>query len=310
MNSTARDGMEPHGTHAVRNDNMRALATHRLNISRARKIGMFTERMEIAPEFAAMILEQFAPEGTNRTLRRNHVASLAAQMADGKWNPNTHQGIAFRTDGVLADGQHRLAASVQAGVSFTVPVTYGQPEDVFFVLDDGARRSPADILQIGGATIVDKALVASVARQLLGLGRGSDDKRLTLEFVQRNTELLSVATRYARSVTNQIRKRVTPTPLATAIFLISRVADSNDVKRFVDCLASGADLSGGNPILTLRNALINKTIAHSYRHYDDANHVVAAAVVLAWNLWRSGRKCASVRPLVIGKDDAFPAVRA
>src|SRR2546429_1878241 len=62
----------------------------------------------------------------------------------------THQGIAFDTTGALVDGQHRLAAIVEADVPVEVTVFSEVPEGAFDVLDTGKRRNAADVLAIEG----------------------------------------------------------------------------------------------------------------------------------------------------------------
>src|SRR5438046_2404287 len=54
--------------------------------------------------------EQWLAANTaNRPLSRSTVRGFADAMRSGEWLV-THQGVAFDTDGVLVDGQHRLAA--------------------------------------------------------------------------------------------------------------------------------------------------------------------------------------------------------
>jgi hypothetical protein len=51
----------------------------------------------------------------NRPLSKPIVKAFAEAMRRGEWVV-THRGIAFDTNGVLVDGQHRLAAIVEADV--------------------------------------------------------------------------------------------------------------------------------------------------------------------------------------------------
>src|SRR6185503_17546608 len=70
-------------------------------------------------------------------------------MRRGEWMV-THQGIAFDTRGVLVDGQHRLAAIIEADVPVELTVFTDVGEGTFDVLDIGKRRSAADVLAIEG----------------------------------------------------------------------------------------------------------------------------------------------------------------
>lgn len=89
----------------------------------------------------------------NRAMRKFVVAGYAQQMRDGEWKL-THQGVAFDVNGVLIDGQHRLAAIVEAGVIVPMMVTVNAPSVSFESLDCGIKRTVADRL------VMDKKVVA------------------------------------------------------------------------------------------------------------------------------------------------------
>ena len=67
----------------------------------------------------------------------------------------THQGIAFDVNGVLVDGQHRLAAVIEADVPVELTVFTEVGEGTFDVLDTGKRRTAADVLAIEGGEVLD-----------------------------------------------------------------------------------------------------------------------------------------------------------
>ncbi len=81
----------------------------------------------------------------NRPMRKITVAGYAEQMKTGQWHL-THQGVAFDVTGALIDGQHRLAAIVQANVIVPMMVTMNAPAVSFETLDCGIKRTVADRL--------------------------------------------------------------------------------------------------------------------------------------------------------------------
>ena len=107
---------------------------------------MRSRTVTITPKKAAEMLEH---NGHNRPLTRTRVREFAEAMKRGDWQL-THQGIAFDTDGQLKDGQHRLAAIVEADQPVTMMVTTDLPPETFDVLDTGKRRTAADALTING----------------------------------------------------------------------------------------------------------------------------------------------------------------
>lgn len=81
----------------------------------------------------------------NRAFRATHARSIAEEMRRGEWRL-THQGIAFSTRGRLLDGQHRLAAIADAGVTVPLLVFVDADEGGFAMFDRGRRRDTADVL--------------------------------------------------------------------------------------------------------------------------------------------------------------------
>lgn len=292
---------------------------HGRAVQKARKEGMFTVREVFSPEYALYILEHHAPEGTNRTISAPRVAALAAQMTAGQWNSNSHQGIAFRVDGVLSDGQHRLTACVNSGKPFTTLVTYGQPHDVFAVLDQGTQRTGAHILQAAGLYVPSVNHMAAAARQLIILSSvdispneaaRAFNKALLVPFVRAHNDALTIAVRRARTAAQAISNRIPVTPLAAALFLIAKNADPSRIEVFCEALGKGASLEADSPVLVLRNALIGGGAAHGYRAVDDRSRAITASIINAWNLWTARRKARSFKPLAYKRAEAFPEPRA
>ena len=85
----------------------------------------------------------------NRPVNDAHVKRLAADIRANRWRL-THQGIAFDTEGLLIDGQHRLWAVIEAGIPVRMRVFFNEPPENKSVVDSGQRRSNLDILNITG----------------------------------------------------------------------------------------------------------------------------------------------------------------
>jgi hypothetical protein len=75
--------------------------------------GVVRSRVQtVTPKKAA---EYLARNTANRPLAKRTVREFAQAMRRGEWLV-THQGIAFDTTGALVDGQHRLAAIIEADI--------------------------------------------------------------------------------------------------------------------------------------------------------------------------------------------------
>lgn len=119
---------------------------------------MKTEVVTITPEMA----EEWLKKNIRniRPLRKAAVSYLAAEITAGKWEL-THQGIAFGADGILVDGQHRLAAIARAGVPVECMVTWGIQETGTCAIDSGTKRSFGARL---GMSTRRAAVMAAIAR--------------------------------------------------------------------------------------------------------------------------------------------------
>jgi hypothetical protein len=98
---------------------------------------------------------------SNRNLRKSLVSQYARDMANGKWRL-THQGVAFNCDGTLLDGQHRLKAIVESGVTVQMLVARGVDSKHQLVMDDHAKRSAGDALTLARGERVTATEVAIV----------------------------------------------------------------------------------------------------------------------------------------------------
>jgi hypothetical protein len=98
---------------------------------------------------------------SNRNLRKSLVSQYARDMTNGKWRL-THQGVAFNCDGTLLDGQHRLKAIVESGVTVQMLVARGVDSKNQLVMDDHAKRSAGDALTLARGERVTATEVAIV----------------------------------------------------------------------------------------------------------------------------------------------------
>lgn len=80
----------------------------------------------ISPEEAEAYL---ANNAKHRPIKEKKVAAYMNEMVDGKWRLNG-KTICFDRNGRLLNGQHRLSAVVQSGVSMTTVVVRGLDPDL------------------------------------------------------------------------------------------------------------------------------------------------------------------------------------
>jgi hypothetical protein len=101
--------------------------------------------------------------GNNRKLMKGKIDKWATSMLDGEWI--VAESIKFDKNGNLFDGQHRLMAVIQTGLTIDFLVTEGYDPKAAQVVDIGANRRLEHIAQLQGKKF-DK-FQASVMRAML-----------------------------------------------------------------------------------------------------------------------------------------------
>lgn len=118
----------------------------------------------ITPEQAARLLTL---NRRNRRMRMGFVRYLADQLRKGRWVVTT-DCVGLRDDGALANGQHRLAAIVMAGIAADVLWVEGVDEATWRAIDTGNKRSNADALEISNVLSADCKFIAELTNRVVG----------------------------------------------------------------------------------------------------------------------------------------------
>lgn len=124
---------------------------------------MYTQQETVTPAIARQYLEH---NTHNRPINRAHVRELADELRAGRWR-ETHQGLAFATDGRLLDGQHRLMAIVEADTAAELLVTRDLDATTFGVIDQGAKRTAAQLYAIQSGALKEGNRMTAMARIIL-----------------------------------------------------------------------------------------------------------------------------------------------
>lgn len=142
----------------------------------------------ITPKLAKAWLER----NTNnyRKLSEQIVEAYASDMANDLWEENG-ESIVFDEDGVLKDGQHRLAAIIKADKPITMFVIEGVSRDVT-TWDDGKIRSTKERAMASGIT-VDNSEIGAATLIVNGFTKHKSSKSLVVNFLEENGELLHKA---------------------------------------------------------------------------------------------------------------------
>jgi len=120
------------------------------------------ETKAVGPEVAAILLEG---NTRNRPAKPQHIENLAREMTEGRFQYN---GDTIRVDrnGNLLDGQHRLMAVVKSGTTHLMTIISGLDPEAFLTIDQGTRRTSADMLGVANPELKNIAHMASASRLL------------------------------------------------------------------------------------------------------------------------------------------------
>lgn len=233
----------------------------------------------------------------NRKPRDGKITQYANDMRSGDWFDNG-ETIKFDTDDQLIDGQHRLAAIIEAGVPIEMTIARNVQPRAIKTIDTGVPRGFADVLKFGGGTDVN--VTAAVVRRIIlwdrglrstgssGGGGASSAATSTSQLLERYESDVAgfrMAATRGRDVRTHTGGLLTSTTAGTAFYLFARI-DYTAANDFFDRFISGANLGSGHPILTLRQRLLRAKNAERLKEAEKL-----ALAIRAWNFYRSEEPC-------------------
>lgn len=246
--------------------------------------------------------ELLAANTSNRPVSKSTVRSFAEAMRRGDWLV-THQGIAFDTNGVLVDGQHRLAAIIEAETPVEVTVFTDVAPDSFDVLDTGKRRTAADVLAIEGekSTTLLAAMVRTVwlyenrrDASWSGGAAGVTNHQIVqaLEAHPRIREFVPVGERIAGE-TGMIKSAA-----GAASYLVDQANKRGKARlaEWFEGIIDGAGLAKSDPRLIFRRtmfAMARRQAGVVQRRRDTREHV--GLYLRAYNAWAGDEPLTSLR---------------
>lgn len=106
----------------------------------------------ITPKIAKDMLIYCPNETFYRTRSNSKVKQWIKELELGEWIPTT-QGVGFDINGDMVDGQHRLTAIEQSGISATLLVCRGLPVSSVNKIDVGRKRTLQDLTGLSSTVI-------------------------------------------------------------------------------------------------------------------------------------------------------------
>lgn len=259
------------------------------------------EVRKIGPQEAAALLQD-AFEG-QRKRRDVHIQRLAEDMRLGRFRLSPDAVLICQ--GKLANGQHRLAAVVESGLTQPFVVMETNDSELYKVLDSGIGRTVGDAIgtrEYVTATSAIARLVCLYDKKLLTAYGGSVAKlgRLDLiEFAQTNAEKINGMIHFVQPLFEK-SPIITPSIMCAALMLGERRYNGGKPQDFAASVYSGMEPD------TAAWVLREKMIKNSQSRMHKLNRIyVFALTVKSLKNYCEGNRVSQVR---LSKGEPFPEI--
>ena len=259
-----------------------------------------THNGEIQRELKATVLPSQARQWLdtantmNRPLSAPRVRQFALDMQEGRWL-YTGDPIRFGSDGILIDGQHRLAACVESGIPLVVDIIKGLDPNIQLVIDSYAGRQAAQQLAIKGKRTGESrpnlTSCCAIAQLLIiheryGIQRLNNpmSKATRAEVISRVQVDPSIA-ESAHIVCCPAMRQLGPISIAGFCHYIFNRQDPTAAELFFTELKTGENLSRDNPAYLMRERLLQNRMSKAKLMNLD----IIALYFRAWIQYRSGK---------------------
>lgn len=240
----------------------------------------------------------------NRKLRVRAVKAYARDMAAGKWQMSG-EPIKIDTNGNLRDGQHRLAAVIEAQVTVPMLVVRGVETESQRVMDSGLRRKVTDHLDMAGkknTTIMGAAARLALIEPNAGfVAEPVEQPTVTevLEFVDAYSEEIGEASQMAAFFSHSVP--IPPSVMCVAWMNFVQI-DPDACMEFFDSMKQQRLDGEGDP----RLALVRRLTKTSHQSERMPQRQALSLVYRAWNAWRAGETIRTLPTHTRGEEVSVP----
>ena len=261
--------------------------------------------IEVTPEVATFILEELNIGNRNRKTMK--IAEYARDMQRGKWTL-TGEALKFGTDGLLKDGQNRLAACMRAGVPFKTHAVFGIDPATFSYMDTGAHRNNTDVFVIMGVPYPRET--GPVLRLIAAFDEGKGHSKSTRFSNDQLRDTYNNATsHYILEEAIKMAKRVSKTtafpvvPLAALLYIAIDGGHEEKARAFADDMAAGIG-APRSPVRYMLEAIGRMKID---RRFGLNVHTYSILLGNAWFNYRNGVSSKKT-DVTIESNDKMPVI--
>lgn len=245
-------------------------------------LGITAQIMWVTVEVAKGFLAS-REKRVQRALVSGHLKALKDTLASVGFSING-ETIVLDWFGRMIDGQHRCEAVVSSGKPYMSVVIRGIDPKAYETIGQGAKKQASYILKTKG--VKNYSTAASAAHILLRYQAApnfppiNSGSTLIVDLVEGTPEMEESVT-----VGCACREIYPSVGAAAALHFLFRKVDQALADDMFQKLITGANMSIGHPVLSLRTSLI-----HLKNEKKGTMHYFLAITIKAWNLLRQGKK--------------------
>lgn len=250
--------------------------------------------MRVDPQQAQRWLDN---NSRNRKLNPRRVRRYRDDIEAGRWQLNGESIVIDRL-GVLADGQHRLQAIIEADQAVDCIVVFGVEPESFETIDSGDKRQASDALHIQGYTNTN--VLSGAGRLKLQYDRRqlTVDRRISHNYPSNSDVIATIEANPGLATstditcsTTRLRALMSAAVAAWLHYEFSRRLP-RQCDEFFAALSTGVGLDERNAAWKLRERLIqNRAVGSKLTPVEQANMVITA-----WNRYWRGEQVQVLRP--------------
>lgn len=245
----------------------------------------------------------------NRKVGGTNYGKIKASFIRGEWKLNG-EAIKIATDGTILDGQHRLMACAETGVSFQTLIVTGLERETQDTMDTGKARTLSDVLTLHGyknGTAVAAAVVGIIKSEKHSLKTAFTSGGINSSIVTIKESLdrleMEPTIQESASEAKRFAKIGLQGRTGSVLHYVLTNINADDAEHFFTKLRTGEGLVAGSPILALRSQLIANKSSMS----NLPQTFIAALVIKAWNKYREGAYVTQLKFRVGGANpERFP----
>lgn len=238
----------------------------------------------ITPEVAKDMLKNNI--ANNRPILYKTVQLYKNQMLNGNWINNHPGTYSINREGKLLDGQHRLSAIIESGMSFYAYIAEVDTS-VMPTIDEGRKRTAGNAAQVIGIPNAN-CVVASI-RIYQSLINNNVQKIITYS----NLDIIDAYHKDKQRIDKIVylckilyaKNKIISPSVSSALWMYFDNLDSEDAESFINQLVTGRDVIN-ETIFLLRDRLIQEKT--NLRKTPQSNLI--ALIIKTWNCCRLGKK--------------------